>query len=161
MNLVTFTAFVGLAAQGLAQSTPPTQAASPGSTFYGAGITGMAQTSPKVSGFFVVATELSKSAQIWSFSESDAILVAGKIQTSTRTGFATPLRKVSTATVYALADGGVATNGTAAGGAYAGGAIVSIPLPRGFFVFPGFRYIHSAVGGTQVTIGFGIGKGSN
>lgn len=132
-----------------------------GSTFYGAGIVGQAQTSPRPSGFFIVATELSKSAQIWSFSESDFLVVGRKIQTSTRTGIATPLRKIASATLFAIGDGGVATTGTATSGAYAGGAILSIPLPKQLFIFPGFRYIHSGAGGTQVTIGFGIGRETN
>ena len=111
----------------LAQSTPPVSApgaasAQPGSAFYGVGIIGSATTQPKPSGFLVVATEISQSAQIWSFSETDAILVANhKIQTSARTGLATPMRKFGAAQLFLLGDAGVASTGTNTGGAFAGG----------------------------------------
>ena len=147
----------------LAQSTPPVSApgaasAQPGSAFYGVGIIGSATTQPKPSGFLVVATEISQSAQIWSFSETDAILVANhKIQTSARTGLATPMRKFGAAQLFLLGDAGVASTGTNTGGAFAGGAILTIPFKSKYVVFPGFRYLHTSTGGSQLTIGVGIG----
>lgn len=145
-----------LTTSGLAQSTP--SAAQPSSAFYGVGVTGFATTQPKESGFLVVATEISQSAQIWSLSETDAILLANhKLQTSARTGLATPMRKFGAAELFLLGDAGVASSGTNTGGAYAGGAILTIPFKSKYVVFPGFRYLHTATGGSQLTIGIGIG----
>lgn len=153
---------LALALPLVAQSTPPSSA--PASKFYGIFVTGYASTHPQPAGGMVLATEISASQQIYSFNETDWIPVRQTgtnkytVQTSARSGFATMLRKFGPATLYALADAGVATNGGATGAAYAGGGVLTIPLKSGWILFPGVRMLKSSVGGTQVVLGLGIGK---
>lgn len=130
-------------------------------TFYAFGVSALTQSSPKPTGWVVVAHLIQKSAQLWSFSESDYTYakLTKQVQSSVRTGIATPLRKFGTVTVYGLGDGGVASTGTSAGFAVAGGLCAPIDLGRksGFQFVPGWRLLHTATGGTQNIVEFGIG----
>lgn len=149
-----------------AQSTTPANTTDT-VTFYGAGLTVQAQSSPKPSGWAVVATEINKSAQLYSLSESDFLSVNGRIQSSVRTGFAVPISVSNVklpwnATLYGLFDGGVATNGTASGLAYSGGAVALIPVTMGstkLDVILGVRVLKTNTGGTQLEAEIGFGKG--
>ncbi|HLG97123.1 MAG TPA: hypothetical protein VKX49_12495 [Bryobacteraceae bacterium] len=128
-------------------------------TFYGAGITLLPQSSPKPSAWFVAATNISKTQDVWSFSETDAVLVNKRIVTSARTGIATGLRSFGPWKLFALANAGVATNGGATSGAYAGGGVLTGPFPHSsrLKTILGTRIIRSGVGGTTVTYNIGFG----
>lgn len=97
-------------------------------SFYAAGISGLPQSAPHVSGWALTATELtSKSMGIWSASGIDFNVAQGKVQTTAWTGLATPLRTVGPFTVYALGGVGGASTGTNSGYSLTGGAIVFWP----------------------------------
>lgn len=134
-------------------------------TFYGAGVSLIAQSSPKPSGWAVVATEVNQKQALWSFSETDLTTAAIRngllaVQSSARTGIATTLRSFGKWTLYGLADGGVATVGTATGGAYAGGGLLVIPV-KAINLLLGVRILKTSVGGTQSIIEIGFGKQLN
>ena len=89
----------------------------------------------------------------------DFTLVAGKVQSSVRTGIATPLRTIGTVTIYGLGDAGTSTTGSASGSAFAGGGIAIIPVGRkGLQAVAGVRILKTAVGGTQTLVEIGFGK---
>ena len=134
--------------------------------WYGTGLSALPQSSPKPSGWAAYATCINTKAQLYSISELDYTAVPQPhgptiLQSSIRTGFATPLRTFGPVTLYALADAGTATVGVGASGAYAGGGVLVIPLPhpRDFTILIGIRSLHTNMGGTQqfVEIGFGWG----
>ncbi len=153
----------------LAQEPAAVAQPSGSSTFYAAGVSGLAQTSPKPTGWLVVATEVNKTADVWSLSETDYTYVSGKIQSSVRTGLATSVSigsmKLPTGMkLYGLADAGVATTGSASSGAYAGGFVAIIPVTKFAIKFnfvPSIRVIRTAAGGTQLVWGLGLGKGGS
>lgn len=145
---------------GQAASTPPTSPVSTltsATTFVAAGVTLLPQTQPHPTGWAVVATEVSTSAQIYSFSETDYSLVNGKFQTSARTGLATPLRKFGGMTLYGLGDAGMVTTGVNTGAAYAGGGVLVIPSGK-FDVIVGIREVHTSINGNATLIEVGFGK---
>lgn len=131
---------------------------SAGSTFYAVGLNGFPQTSPKPTGMFLAAVQVSAKAQVWSFNETDFTLVNKKVVTSVRSGMYTPLRSIGTAEVGFVGDAGVATNGMSSVGAYAGGLALRIPLGKGFMFFPGFRVLKSAITGNVVVWGIAVGR---
>ena|SRR5579883_1768567 len=128
-------------------------------TFYGAGLTLFPQSSPKPSAWFITATNISKTQDVWSFSETDAIVVNKHIVTSARTGMATGLRSFGKWKLFGLANAGVATDGVATSGAYAGGGVLTVPFLHNerLKIILGTRVIRSAVGGTEVTYNVGFG----
>ena len=131
------------------------------STFLAGGVTLLPGTTPKPTGWFAVATEVNKTQKLYSISETDYSLVTsgGKLslQTSARSGLATPLRAFGNVTVYGLVDAGIATTGVSTGGAYAGGGFALIPYKK-FYIVVGARYLHAATSGSTALIELGVGK---
>lgn len=140
-------------------STSPIPTITSATTFVAGGVSLLPQTSPKPTGWAVVATTISASQQIYSFSETDYAVVGGKVATSARTGLATFLRKWGTVSIYGLADAGIATTGSATGIAYAGGGFARIPFnTTGWDVIIGVRELHTTVGRNTTVIEVGVGK---
>lgn len=125
------------------------------------GISASPSTRPAPTGFLAAATLISAKTQAWSYSEVDFTSTPSHkaIQSSFRTGAATPLRVMGTTTLWAVLDGGISTVGTASGGAFAGGLIAVTQTKHGSAVL-GWRRIITAVAGTQdvVVLGWGWGR---
>ena len=131
-----------------------------GQSFYGAGTSLLPQSSPKPTGWAVFGTLASSKGQIWSVSEVDFTRGTGKlVQSSVRTGIATPMRSFGPVTIYVLGDAGAATVGSNSSAAFGTGSVALIPIRKsGYSVMIGFRAIQSAVGGLQQTVEIGFGK---
>lgn len=127
-------------------------------TYYGAFLSGYTTTQPKPTGGAIVATEVSSAQGVWSFSETDFLLVNKTIQTSARTGIAIHMRDFNNIALFALADGGVATNGVSAGSAFAGGGFLTGVIDKaGMWRWEaGYRIISSNTSGTEHVIEFGF-----
>lgn len=130
-------------------------------SFFAAGASFQASSQPKSTGWAISATEVSKSAQLWSISGVDFSTVRSgsgpwTIQTTAWTAGATPLRKFGLIQTYALAGLGGASTGTNAGYAITGGFIGTIPIKKMLLLF-GYAVEKSSIGGSQnlVKIGFG------
>lgn len=132
-------------------------------TFYGFAASALTSGHQQWTGSAVIATQLQKSQQIWSFSETDWIYAAPagqstrRLVSSVRTGLATQLRCFGTACLYGLADAGASSNGTTSGAAYAGGGVLLIPIKNRLQLIFGARLIKSNVSNTQATISVGLG----
>lgn len=130
-----------------------------GQSFFGAGFSSLPQSSPKPSGWAAVSILANKAAQVFSFSEMDFTPAGKRVQTSVRTGMATPLRSIGNVQIYGLADAGTATVGTSSGSAFSGGGIALVPVgPKGWQMVFGVRVLKTAVGGSQSVIEFGFGR---
>jgi hypothetical protein len=128
-------------------------------SFYGAGMSALPQSSPKPSGWAVLAKSLDSKAQVYSFTETDYTYTPKEIQSSVRTGLATPLRTIGKVVIYGVGDAGVATTGSASGSAFAGGAVALIPLPKNsMMLVVGYRALKTALGDTQQLIEIGLGR---
>ena len=131
-------------------------------TFWGAGFQALTSTSPKPSGWAAVAVEVSAGQHIFSFNETDFTVVRSPtsgfvLQTSARSGLATPLRTFSSVTFYALADAGVATTGINSGGAYSGGGLAVVPIKKtSWSAVVGYRLLKTSIAGTthEIELGF-------
>lgn len=83
----------------------------------------------------------------------------GAIQSSVRTGIATPLRSFGAVTLYTLGDAGAATSGANSGVAFGTGAVALVPIGKhGYSLIIGFRAVQSTVGGLQQMVEIGFGK---
>jgi hypothetical protein len=85
---------------------------------------------------------------------------AGKrLQTSVRTGMATPIRSIGQVQIYGLADAGTATVGTSSGSAFSGGGVALVPMgSKGWQMVLGVRVLKTAVGGSQSFLEIGLGR---
>jgi hypothetical protein len=154
MNKVLLPLFLLASSLGYAQTGAP----APGGTFYGVFASGSTTTHPQPTGGAIVATQVSSSQGLWSFSETDFLLVNGQIQTSARTGLALHMRDFNDIELFGLLDGGVATNGVNAGSAFAGGGFLTGPLGKaGAWRWEaGYRILKTTTGGVEHLVEIGI-----
>lgn len=133
-------------------------------SLWGVSVTFLPQSSPKPAGGAFFAIPVTANKQVWSFTEYDTQFVGrpSVVQVSTRSGLATPCKSISTITVFCLADAGVSSAGAQNGAAVAVGLVAAVPW-KGFYFFPGFRYLNvssptAGAGGSTRYLTLGIGK---
>ncbi len=132
------------------------------SSFFGAGVTLLAQPSPKPTGWAALAMQANQKARVYSYT---ALLMtpAGThpraIQTSVMTGVLTPLRSFGSVDLDMFGSAGVATGTGSSGSAWSGGGMLIIPLrTTSYKLLTGIRVLQTAAGGTQKMIEIGFGK---
>ncbi len=131
-------------------------------TFWGVGVSALAESSPKPTGWAAIAVPINTKYAIYSISETDystAGLHPIKVQTSVRTGFATLVKQLGPVAIYGLANAGTATTGANTGGAFAGGGVALVPLSKSkTTLILGIRIIKTSIGGTTQLIEVGFGR---
>lgn len=161
LSLILFAVvLVGQTAAPAAPAAPTPQPVINAPNFYGMGVSLLPQSSPKPTGWAVLAVEANAKQSIWSFSELDFNLVKNQVQTAALTGIGTPLRTIGNVTIFAIGAGGASTVGSTSGGAISGGAIVHIPLKGGVdgAILFGYEALKTSNGGTQQIVKFGWGS---
>ena len=161
LSLILFAVvLVGQTPAPAAPAAPTPQPVINAPNFYGMGVSLLPQSSPKPTGWAVLAIEANAKQSIWSFSELDFNLVKNQVQTAALTGIGTPLRTIGNVTIFAIGAGGASTVGSTSGGAISGGAIVHIPLKGGVdgAILFGYEALKTSNGGTQQMVKFGWGS---
>jgi hypothetical protein len=132
-------------------------------TFWGVGCQILASTSPKPTGWAVTGTLIYSPRRIYSFSETDFEPVkdstgSPRIQTSARTGFGTYVYSYRGLDLFALVNGGVATDGTNTGVAVAAGGLAcySLKADSPWYLAVGYRAIKTTVTGTTQLVSLGL-----
>ena len=125
-----------------------------GQTFFAAGISGFAQSSPKPTGWYAVAVQLNKSSQTFSYTETDVLFAKTNHfapVTTPQTGLLTSMKQIGPISLYALATAGAAVSTSATTAAYAGGGFFLVPLPtkKKISALFGLKILSSSTTGTM------------
>lgn len=119
-------------------------------------------TNPQASGWASYAYLINEKTELYWFTTEDITSASKRpftIQTSVRTGFATPLKKLDRLTIMGLFDVGGASSTLGSGGAGSLGSIGLFRLSTNWYLVGGFRVIKvQNVSGTPKLYEFGIGK---
>jgi hypothetical protein len=122
-----------------------------------------ADSAPRLTPSISYAYLLSSSAQVYSFSTYDVIMMAKKLPTfSLRTGVATPIRQFAVGkndvTILGIATGGVAQGQTSVTGAFSGGGLGLLRFKNtGFTLGLEVRFVKAAAISSKV-YGFVLGR---
>ena len=142
-------------------STPTTTELPP--NFYAAGAGWNQYAHPQINGWASMAHLISTpGVGIYSYSTYDVTSRTARpftIQTSTRTGFATLVRRYGPVSIFGLGDAGVALSGTNLGVAFSGGGVGVIKIGKSAWcVVLGARVLKTAISSTQTIYEAGIGR---
>lgn len=118
-------------------------------------------TNPQVNGWASYAYLIDAKSSLWLYTTED-ITSASKhpftIQTSIRTGLATPIKTWGRLQIIALADGGMASSTLNNGAAASFGTIDMFRITKSWYIVAGFRMIKvQGVDGTPKLYEFGMG----
>jgi hypothetical protein len=108
-------------------------------------------------GWATYARLVSQATQLYSFSTYQSTIVAGKLQTSTTTGFATVVKQLGPLSVLAFAQAGIATT-TASTGAFAGGGFAVLRLGKTKWILGGGYEALKGTANPQKIFKLGLGR---
>jgi hypothetical protein len=141
----------------------PLAAQTPAGHFYATFMNFQQQTHPALTGGAAVAIPLDQKEQNWSFTSYDVtprlIGKAFSVQTSVRSGFAAGIKDFGQCRIFALVDGGYATNGNTASAAVGGGFVGVCPIGKTKFkVLGAVRIVKTADPGSPKSYQLGFGR---